>query len=55
MVAGACGLVFIRFMYQRDNKKRAREIAAWDEQRFAEESASQVRRGDQRHTFMYGL
>ncbi|KAK8128980.1 transporter [Apiospora sp. TS-2023a] len=55
MVAGACGLVFIRFMYQRENKKRAREIAAWDEQRFAEESASQVRRGDQRHTFMYGL
>ncbi|KAK8867381.1 hypothetical protein PGQ11_005959 [Apiospora arundinis] len=55
MVAGACGLVFIRFMYQRENKKRAREIASWDEQRFAEESASQLRRGDQRHTFMYGL
>ncbi|KAK7926593.1 transporter [Apiospora marii] len=55
MVAGACGLVFIRFMYQRENRKRAREIADWDEQRFAEESASQVRRGDQRHTFMYGL
>ncbi|KAK8104982.1 transporter [Apiospora kogelbergensis] len=55
MVAGACGLVFIRFMYQLENKKRAREIANWDEQRFAEESASQVRRGDQRHTFMFGL
>ncbi|KAK7957766.1 transporter [Apiospora saccharicola] len=55
MVAGASGLVFIRFMYQRENRKRAQEIANWDERRFAEESASQVRRGDRRHTFMYGL
>ncbi|CAI6334217.1 unnamed protein product [Periconia digitata] len=55
MVVGACGLIFLRFMYQRENKKRAEEIATWDEQRFAEESASEVRRGDQRKTFMYGL
>ncbi|KAK8043145.1 MFS general substrate transporter [Apiospora phragmitis] len=33
----------------------AAEIATWDEQRFADESTSQVRRGDQRHTFRYGL
>ncbi|KAK7955711.1 MFS general substrate transporter [Apiospora aurea] len=55
MVAGCCGLISIRFMYQRENRKRAAEIATWDERRFAEERASQVRRGDQRHTFMYGL
>lgn len=55
MVAGVCGLVFIRYMYQRENKRRAEEIATWDEQRFAEENASEIRRGDQRKTFMYGL
>jgi hypothetical protein len=55
MVAGALGLVFIRFMYQLENKKRGREIEDWDEAQFAAEAASEERRGDQRRTFMYGL
>jgi hypothetical protein len=55
MVAGALGLVFIRFMYQLENKKRGREIENWDEAQFAAEAASEERRGDQRRTFMYGL
>ncbi|CAJ2509979.1 Uu.00g058790.m01.CDS01 [Anthostomella pinea] len=55
MAVGATGLVFVRVMYQLENKKRAREIAAWDEQRFADEANSEERRGDQRMTFMYGV
>jgi hypothetical protein len=55
MVVGALGLVFIRFMYQLENKKRGREIENWDEAQFAAEAASEERRGDQRRTFMYGL
>jgi hypothetical protein len=55
MAAGALGLVFIRVMYKIENKKRAAEIADWDESQFAAEAASTERRGDQRRTFMYGL
>jgi hypothetical protein len=55
MGCGICGLVFLRFMYQFENKKRAREIADWDEAQFAAEASSEERRGDQRRTFMYGL
>lgn len=55
MASGALGLVFIRFMYKRENKKRAEEISQWDEADFAAETASIARRGDQRKTFMYGL
>ncbi|KAF7532239.1 hypothetical protein G7054_g8140 [Neopestalotiopsis clavispora] len=55
MASGALGLVFIRLMYKRENKKRAEEISQWDEVDFAAETASIARRGDQRKTFMYGL
>lgn len=55
MAFGACGLMFIRFMYKLENKKRAREIESWTEQDFANEAASEIRRGDQRRTFMYGF
>lgn len=54
MVFGICGLGFLKFMYLRENKKRALEIANWDEADFANEAASKVRRGDQKRTFMYG-
>ena len=54
MVFGICGLGFLKFMYLRENKKRAREIANWDESDFANEAASTERRGDQKRTFMYG-
>jgi cbb3-type cytochrome oxidase subunit 3 len=54
MVFGICGLGFLKFMYLRENKKRAREIANWDEADFASEAASTKRRGDQKRTFMYG-
>jgi hypothetical protein len=54
MAAGICGLVFLKFMFKRENKKRARIIALWDEADFAAEAASVERRGDQRRTFMYG-
>ncbi|KAK3667341.1 hypothetical protein LTR22_001857 [Elasticomyces elasticus] len=54
MVFGICGLGFLKFMYLRENKKRARDIANWDEADFASEAASTERRGDQKRTFMYG-
>lgn len=54
MVFGIFGLGFLKFMYLRENKKRAREIANWDEADFANEAASEERRGDQKRTFMYG-
>jgi hypothetical protein len=55
MAFGAAGLLFIRFMYMWENKKRARDIANWTEEDFANEATSEERRGDQRRTFMYGF
>lgn len=54
MVFGICGLGFLKFMYLRENKNRAREIATWEEADFANEATSEKRRGDQKRTFMYG-
>ncbi|KAF6793454.1 allantoate transport protein [Colletotrichum sojae] len=54
MACGIFGLVFLKYMYRLENKKRAREIATWDEAQFAAEAVSEERRGDQRLTFMYG-
>jgi len=54
MAAGMVGFMFIRFMYVRTNRKRQAIIADWDEQRYLDEATSEVRRGDQRCTFMYG-
>lgn len=55
MAVGSLGLVFVRYSYKWENKKRSREIASWDEQDFAAEASSTERRGDQRRTFMYGF
>ncbi|KAH8653867.1 major facilitator superfamily domain-containing protein [Xylariales sp. PMI_506] len=55
MALGAAGLIFLRIMYKLENKKRAAEIADWDESQFLAEAASEERRGDQRRTFMYGV
>ncbi|TDZ28800.1 Major facilitator-type transporter hxnP [Colletotrichum spinosum] len=54
MACGICGLLFLKYMYRLENKKRAREIRTWDETQFAAEATSVERRGDQRRTFMYG-
>jgi hypothetical protein len=54
MVVGICGLAFLKLMYLRENKKRAREVANWAEGDFSAEAASEERRGDQKRTFMYG-
>lgn len=54
MVFGICGLAFLKLMYIRENKKRSREIATWDEIEYAGEASSKERRGDQKRTFMYG-
>lgn len=54
MAFGMCGLMFVKTMYIRENKRRARVIETWDEQHFTAEAASTERRGDQKHTFMYG-
>lgn len=54
MVFGICGLVFLKIMYLRENKERAREVATWDEADFAAEALSEQRRGDQKRTFRYG-
>ena len=51
---GMLGFVFIRVMYMWENKKRRKEIATWDEDRFEEEQNSTERRGDQRKTWIYG-
>ena len=55
MAFGALGMVFVRTMYQFENRKRARETAAWDVDQVAHEATSEERRGDQRRTFIYGL
>ncbi|KAI1851512.1 hypothetical protein JX266_002974 [Neoarthrinium moseri] len=54
MAVGAVGLIFIRYMYMLENKRRICEVADWDEARFVAEAASEERRGDQRWTFLYG-
>ena len=51
---GIVGFIFIRLMYLVENKKRRKEIATWDEDRFEEEMNSAERRGDQRRTWIYG-
>jgi len=51
---GIVGFIFIRLMYLLENKKRRKEIATWDEDRFEEEMNSAERRGDQRRTWIYG-
>ncbi|GAB1317091.1 hypothetical protein MFIFM68171_07301 [Madurella fahalii] len=57
MIMRAVGMIefiFIRVMYMLDNKKRRKEIATWDEDRFEEEQNSTERRGDRRKTWIYG-
>ncbi|KAF4910389.1 putative transporter [Colletotrichum fructicola] len=54
MACGICGLVFLKYAYKTENRKRAIEIETWDETQFAAEARSEIRRGDQRRTFMYG-
>ncbi|EQB57253.1 hypothetical protein CGLO_02649 [Colletotrichum gloeosporioides Cg-14] len=54
MACGICGLVFLKYAYKMENRKRAIEIETWDETQFAAEARSEIRRGDQRRTFMYG-
>ncbi|KAM7183216.1 Major facilitator superfamily domain containing protein [Naviculisporaceae sp. PSN 640] len=51
---GILGFISIRVMYMMENKKRRKEIATWDEDRFEEEQNSTERRGDQRKTWIYG-
>ncbi|KAK3315610.1 major facilitator superfamily domain-containing protein [Apodospora peruviana] len=51
---GILGFILIRAIYMLENKKRRREIATWDEDRFEEEQNSAERRGDQRKTWIYG-
>ncbi|KAK1657455.1 major facilitator superfamily domain-containing protein [Colletotrichum godetiae] len=54
MACGICGLVFLKHLYKMESKKRADEIACWDEAQFAAEAVCRERRGDQKRTFMYG-
>lgn len=54
MAFGICGLVFLKFMYKRENKARAATISTWEESDFAAEAMSEEKRGDQKRTFMYG-
>ncbi|GIZ48523.1 hypothetical protein CKM354_001157700 [Cercospora kikuchii] len=54
MACGICGLVFLKLMYIRENRQRARTTATWDESDYAAEATSEERRGDQKRTFMYG-
>lgn len=54
MACGICGLVFLKYAYKMENRKRAIEIETWDETQFAADARSEIRRGDQRGTFMYG-
>lgn len=51
---GILGFLSVRGMYMVENKRRRKEIATWDEDRFEEEQNSTQRRGDQRKTWIYG-
>lgn len=54
IAVGIAGFIFVRIMYQITNRRRARQIATWDETQVTEEKNSQVRRGDQQYTYFYG-
>jgi hypothetical protein len=54
IAVGIAGFLFVRIMYQITNRRRARQIATWDETQVAEEKSSEVRRGDQQYTYFYG-
>ena len=49
------GLVFIRGCYMWENRRRAHKTADWTEEQIQAEQESEVRRGDQKYTFVYGL
>ncbi|CEO58390.1 hypothetical protein PMG11_03119 [Penicillium brasilianum] len=49
-ILGFCG---VRGLYMLENRRRRKEIAGWDEARFAMEASSTERRGDQRHMWIY--
>lgn len=52
IAVGMVGLCTLRGLYMIENRRRRKEIANWDEARFALESSAD-RRGDQRHTWIY--
>jgi hypothetical protein len=49
-IVGFCG---VRGLYMLENQRRRKEIASWDQARFAMEELSTTRRGDQRHMWLY--
>lgn len=55
IAVGMLGFVFVRVMLMAENRRRAAAIADWDELNFEDEACSEVRRGDQRYTFVYGM
>lgn len=55
MAVSMAGFFIIRLLYQRENLKRKGMIEEWTQDEFEQEAYSEERRGDQRHTFIYGL
>lgn len=53
IAVGMVGLCTLRGLYMIENRRRRKEIANWDEARFTLELSTD-RRGDQRHTWIYG-
>ncbi|KAJ5875286.1 uncharacterized protein N7473_012633 [Penicillium subrubescens] len=53
IAVGIVGFCSVRGLYMLENRRRRKEIATWDQARFAMEESSTTRRGDQRHTWIY--
>lgn len=48
MFASAAGMGHVRYLYARENKRRARVLAGWTPAELSAEHKSEVRRGEQR-------
>lgn len=53
IAVGMLGFCLVRVLYMVENRCRRKEMANWDESRFALEESSVDRRGDQRRTWIY--
>jgi len=55
IIIGMVGFACIRFVFQHENRRRAKKIAGWTAEELEAERLNSTRRGNQKLTFVYGL
>lgn len=55
IITGMVGFACIRFVFQYENRRRAKKIAEWTAEELEAEKLNPARRGNQKLTFVYGL